>query len=156
MAQVYLVPRSRTMAQAYLLPDPKQAHTSRQQPYFSLQLFIFDQTPEAMPLVTQWHRSPPARQIIYTTKPLFHPKQMMKTTPWSPTKTSTQHPKGRNQSPQGRHHKKRLNYRHHYPTIKRLYNAAGESKIVLTEEWRAIQILYKQWRNKLVRASKIH
>ena len=41
MAQVYLVPRSRTMAQAYLLPDPKQAHTSRQQPYFFLLTFYF-------------------------------------------------------------------------------------------------------------------
>ena len=41
-------------------------------------------------------------------------------------------------------------------TENKMYNADGESRVVTSEEWRAIQLLDKQWRNKLERQSKRH
>ena len=32
---------------------------------------------------------------------------------------------------------------------KKIYSAAGESRVMTSEEWRAFQLLNKQWRNKL-------
>ena len=41
-------------------------------------------------------------------------------------------------------------------TDNKMYNAAGESRVMSSEEWRAIQLLDKQWRNKLERRMKTH